>query len=127
MRGRMLLAKWGLVLGSGVAVAQYPRSPELPPLFPTTPTGPQAPQFPQTNPPATLPGFPQSPGSAMPGLPQPSRLPDPLPPLHPTTSVRPGYSTDFPPVGQPNGKPVALPPLGSPNQYGGPQPPKNQP
>jgi hypothetical protein len=81
MRGRLLLAKWGLVLGSGVASAQLPRAPETPPVRPGVPQAPI--------PPAS-PGLPQNPGPYVPASP-PSLLP-PLRPATPAQSGLPGTS-----------------------------------
>jgi hypothetical protein len=42
MRGRLLLAKWGLLIGSGAVLAQPPALPQ-PPIFPPPPRFPQTP------------------------------------------------------------------------------------
>ncbi|HVL13938.1 MAG TPA: hypothetical protein VM529_15320 [Gemmata sp.] len=124
MRTRLLLAKWGVVLGSGVVVAQYPRAPELPPRYPTSPAS-QFPQYPQQTAPASYPGFPQTPGSAIPIGPGSARPGDPLPPgrlppLQPAMPVQPGGASAVPPGGM-VGTGVGLPPLGAPDRYPGPQ------
>jgi hypothetical protein len=99
MRGRMLLAKWGLVLGSGVAVAQLPPTP---------------PSLPIPMPPASYP-----PGGYQPAA--PVAPPGPLPPLRPVGPAMPQYPGALPPPGFPQmGNPGAYAP-GSPAPSGSPQ------
>ncbi len=112
MRGRLLLAKWGIVLGSGVASAQLPRVPEAPPNLPTYP-GPNFPGSPlPPNPlPPLQPIMPVNPGGNTPSFPQPS---------YPGTNL-PGAPNPFPPAFPPPGTYIpgspqnpGLPPSGSP-------------
>src|SRR5437868_3977578 len=102
MPGRLPLAKWGLVLGSGTALAQLPPTSQppslpipvppaslppagsqplappglLPPLFPA---GPAMPQSPGALPPPGFPQNPYPPGYPSAGTPQPPQNPLALP------------------------------------------------
>jgi hypothetical protein len=109
MRGRMLLAKWGILVGSGVASAQFPQRPEAPPYQPAIPL-PLSP---------ANPGSPQAPGAQPPGAQAPGQLPlspqppNPLPPLQP---AMPAIPTQPPLPGRPAlpGTSGGLTPPGSP-------------
>lgn len=80
MRRRLLLAKWGFLLGTGTATAQFPAIPQPPPT-PFRPaiqnTGPPA-LLPPLGPAAPLPpGFPSTPGA--PAFPNPVAQPQEVP------------------------------------------------
>src|SRR5262245_39695594 len=103
MRGRLLLAKCGLVLGSGAVLAQLPSIPQAPPGFPGT----------------GAPAAPLPPGPIAPGPISPAPLPplSPVGPVTPTTLqatvpgpavAKPGVNTPGSP-GVPNQNPVAQP------------------
>lgn len=110
MRRRLLLAKWGLVLGTGTAIAQLPPGPQFPP------PGGQPPAFPgypgPAGSPPPLPASPVLPGAG--GLAAPGQLP----PLRPVSPTLPGANTGtmphgvYPPAApntRPPGNPVARP------------------
>jgi hypothetical protein len=102
MRGRLLLAKCGLLLGSAAVSAQPPQIPPIP-GYP----GPIAPNLPPPGyPGANSPNFPQPPGS-----PQPA---NPLPPLRPTGPMSPQTQGANAPA-TPNPRPGLPLPPGSPN------------
>lgn len=79
---RLLLAKFGFLLGTGVASAQLPAIPQAPPL------------------PGSLPAYP---GPTIPVA------PDPLPPLSPSLPLRPGQAPVAPPQANSPQHPLAVP------------------
>ncbi len=108
MRRRLLLAQWGLILGTGTAAAQSPPIPQAPPI----------PRYPAPNfPGSSAPGFPGSP--AQPNTLPPLRSAVPLQPngpLTPATPVvnTPGSSNPSPftnqnPIAQPQEVPLPQP------------------
>jgi hypothetical protein len=81
MRGRFVLAKWGLVFAAAPAVAQLPPIPQAPPAYPGTgvPIPPLPPvSLPGPLPPAPLPPLsPVGPVAPQPGVISPGALPPP--------------------------------------------------
>lgn len=97
MRGRILLAKWGFLLGTGTVGAQLP-------------------PFPLSAPPSPQPAFPNAPAPSFPGAPpfpatQPQ--PNPLPPLRQGMpaqqpgAIPPGFQSPIPTAPTAPGNPIA--------------------